>query len=788
MFTSLLKKPQALLKIILCLLLSMSISSMTEVQAQTALEITAGQSVSIVLPSQPIPSEDTAAKELQFYLAKITGATCTVYDEDQAADVKGILIYVGSTRFANTRLKNKRPFEDEEWLMQTQGKALILTGGRPRGALYAVYHFLEDVCGVRWWNPWEETVPLQKVLFIPVLAKRGQPAFRYRDIYMLYGNDEGRFAARSRLNSTPVRNTYGGASQHGLPSAHSIYNYLPPEKYYEEHPDWYLVPGGGKPELHNSQLCLSNPEMRTEFLKVLREKIRADRQRATAEQALPPKLYDVSQNDNHIGFICGDNKALAEKEGSESAILLDFVNYLADGIKDEFPDVTIDTLAYFSGEKAPKTMRARDNVMVVLTDTKSNLLLPITAERNRVMRENVEQWSRQCKNLRIWDYAVTFLQPHLPTPTMQTYATDLQFLQKHNVEGLFIEFEYPLTADMRDMKVWVLGKMLENPHRDYNALVREFTDGFYGPAGPFIRRYLTALEAAVEKSKADVAWFAPAPQFKYLTLEFLQQANRIYDEAAAVVKHDPVLTQRVRNARSAVDDAILKRYSALTRKWVDGGHTPDSMPLSRHIVAERYRQRWSEQIDLRLIEADHAAAHQKATSEIDGLFAGSAYVPLPARFKDVSAENIFAYSPHDLRKDPSVKIVPDQEAESGNVARYEIPDTELEKYKLPMQWGMYDDSVSRSIDPPGLIEINDVPAAGYHWYKMGDTTLTPNAYLYFFWSWIVQIPFSDAYDAATPTAQYEVWASLKFEGRTFPHGKAEDKNAISIERILLVKK
>ncbi len=773
-------------KIVLGVLSTLAISSAA--QAQTGLKISAGQNVSIVLPKQTIPSEETAAQELQHYLTQITGAKLNVIRENQASAVKGSKIFLGPTDFSKRYLKNKKAFSAEEWAMQTQGNALILTGGRPRGTLYAAYHFLEDIAGVRWWNPWEETVPKRGVLPIPTLDKRSQPAFRVRDIYMIYGNDEGRFAARSRLNSQPVTAAYGGPSEYSMPSAHTFFKYLPPEKYFKDHPDWYLIPSGEAPTLMNAQLCVSNLEMRAELLKVLREEIRADHKKALAENVPAKKLYDISQNDNGIGFVCGNNKELVEKEGAESAALLDFINELADGIKDEFPDVMITTLAYISGEKAPKTMRARDNVMMVLADTKSNLVLPITAERNTHFRENVETWAKHSKNLRIWDYAITFVQPHFPTPTMHTYPTDLRFLKQHNTEGLFIEFEETLQSDMRDMKLWILAKMLENPDHDYNALVREFTDGFYGPAGTFVRQYLAALETATQTHKTDINWFATPPEFTYLTLDFLQKADNIYDQAAAAVKDNPVLTTRVRDARSAIDKAMLLRYAALAQQWVSAGHTAESLPINRDAIVNRYRQRWNEQVDVRIVDTARAAEQQKANASIEALVAGAVYVPLPAQFNGIPPENLFFYSSQDARIDPSIKIVSDPEAKSSSAMRYEIPDNELAKYKLPMGWGIYDNSLSKQIAGAKPIELADVPDAGYHWFKIENTALTSQAYVYFFWSWIIQSPIGNAYDAANPDTKYDVWISVKFSGPAFPHGKAEDKNAISIERVVVVRK
>ncbi len=317
-------------------------------QASTLLIIPASKTT-IVLPSETIPSEETAAKELQHYLAQITGSDCQIVAEKAGTALQGTAIYVGPTQFAKTHLTDKSTFADEEWAMQTSGDALILTGGRPRGTLYAVYHFLEDVCGVHWWTPWEETVPHTKVLSIPPLNKRGQPAFRYRDIHTLYANDGGRFMARMRLDrqgDTPVDAAYGGSRNYGPPyHVHTFYlpAYIDPQKYFPAHPDWFIGNGKNVPTAANSQLAMSNPEMRKEFLKLLLQNIRDSRKEALEKNLPPPTVFDVSQNDARVGFISGpEDEALVKANGgAESAILLSFINYLADGIKEEFPDVFI---------------------------------------------------------------------------------------------------------------------------------------------------------------------------------------------------------------------------------------------------------------------------------------------------------------------------------------------------------------------------------------------------------------------------------------------------------------
>ena len=47
---------------------------------------------------------------------------------------------------------------EEEWVIRTVGDDLILTGGRPRGTMYAVYEFLEDYVGCHWLDRKTEVV------------------------------------------------------------------------------------------------------------------------------------------------------------------------------------------------------------------------------------------------------------------------------------------------------------------------------------------------------------------------------------------------------------------------------------------------------------------------------------------------------------------------------------------------------------------------------------------------------------------------------------------------------
>lgn len=574
-----------------------------------AMNITPKSQVVIVLPANSTPAEKTAAEELKHYLPAVTQAQVSIAAESQVgpAGKERILISVGKTDLARKAGIKAEAFSMDEWLMRFNQKTLYLIGHGTRGTLYATYHFLEDKAGVRWWTPWEEFVPRNKTLSLRGLNKKGKPVFDYRDIYSVYGNDGGRFAIRNRLNrdgDTPIDAKFGGGRDYGPPyHVHTSYSILSPKKYYKDHPDWFLGNGTSEPDSHNSQLAMSNPAMRQEFLRLLREIIRTSRAKALANNLPAPDVFNVSQEDNTVSFKGpGDEKLLAENGGAESAIVLDFINFLADSVKAEFPDVYIDTLAYHSGEKAPTKIKPRDNVTIRLTDTKSNLVAPITAPENHIFHDNIVNWGKITKNLRVWDYAITYVYPGLPTPTIHTYPADLKFWAEHNVKGIFVEHEYEVRADMRDLKIWLQCKMFEDPYQNQNALIKEFTDGYYGAAGTFVRRYLTLLEESSRKNSTHLSWFASPGAHTHISVDFIQQANAIFDQAAAAIAGNKALERRVAHARLPLDRAITARYELLTRKWALDGNKPEAFPLDKNAALERYQRTWAEQIDFRMAE------------------------------------------------------------------------------------------------------------------------------------------------------------------------------------------
>lgn len=756
-------------------------------------------SAEIVLAANARPAEVTAASELAHYLGLICGGEFSVKTEPEASALANG-IYVGATAKAAQLGIDAAALPEEQWVLRAAGNALVVVGGGHRGTLYAAYRLLEAHLGVHWWNPWEETVPDLAVIEVPDdLNISGSPAVRYRDIYMLYGNDAGRCAARNRLNrdgDARIAPEYGGCRDYGPPyHVHTFYTYFPPEQYFEKHPEWYSLING-KREHDHKQLCLTNPELRRAFLEKLHGFLKRTHEEAAAKNAPPPVVFSISQNDWGGQCQCENCQAVTKYEESEAGPLLDFVNSMADAIREEYPDVYIDTLAYQYTQKPPKHIRPRDNVIIRLCDTGSNATRAITTPENTEFREFLQSWSAIAKNLRIWDYAVTYAPPQgLPYPSVHTFQPDFQFYLANNVEGVFTEHEYPITSDLHDLKAWMMMKLLEDPYQDYEALLTTFTDGFYGPAGEVIREYLKEMEKACDARGSYIA-MSPGPSaFSFIDVDFALKAQAMFDRAESLVAGDEVLLKRVRHARLPIDRACVVLFRNLASEWGRRGNAPETVPLDRAAIAQRAKETRYAQAELRMTGGGVAAEKAEADEEFNKYAAVPAFVPIPAKFRDLPGKNVFDFTADMTRNwRDIVKVVKDPDAESGITNRLEFPAPvdpvghSLEKYKMPMPWGLYQQSTAK-FSYSQSIRAQDVPGPGYHWYKMGSPQkIGPTYYLYFFWSWIIQLDIDSVVDPGNPDREFEIWASIKFEGPAFPHGKAGDKNAICVERVVLVTK
>lgn len=532
----------------------------------------------IVRQAGATAAEQTAARELADHLRLITGAPFSVRElaEGEPAPERAIIVGPGAAARAAFPEIAFETLGEEEFVQLARGQRLLLAGGRPRGTLYAVYHFLQEQCGVRWWTPWATNVPARATLRVPSLKVRGQPPFEYREPFWFAGFDplwKARNGANGENRRIPAE--LGGCLTYkGF--CHTFYPLVPPEKHFAEHPEWYSLINGQRTHDH-AQLCLANPALR-DFV--------VGRVRVWLREAPEAKIISVTQNDWHGACQCPDCKAIDDAEGGPSGSMIAFVNYIAERIEPEFPAVAVDTFAYQYTRKPPRTLRPRPNVIVRLCSIECNFREPLDHASNAAFLADLAGWSKICQRLYLWDYTTDFANYLLPHPNWFTLGANVRLFQGHGVRGVFEQGAYQgFGGELGELRVWVLAQLLWNPRLDDRALIAEFLDGYYGKAAARpIARYLDLMHGA---SRGFYLGCFTRPNAPHRTAPVLVQAERLWQEAERAAASDPELAARVRASHLSVRFAFLRDWPRLRYDaWERNLDWP--LPESRRAVADDF--------------------------------------------------------------------------------------------------------------------------------------------------------------------------------------------------------
>lgn len=561
--------------------LLLALAGLCPAASPAALTLAEGGRTQYVIVRDPAATapELHAARELAETLRQVTGAEFAT--QEAGAKLPGRAILVGPGAAARARFREV-PFDQlgaEEIVIRTKGNHLLLAGGRPRGTLYAVSRFLQDQCGARWWTPWASRIPSQPTLRLTNLNVRYQPPFEYREPYW-YPTFNADWAVRNYANgqSSNISDEKGGCIRYkGF--VHTFYPLVPPEKHFAEHPEWFSLLKGQR-TTKQAQLCLTNPKLRDFMVARVKQWLR---------ESPRAGILSVSQNDWHGACECPDCKALDDAEGSPSGTLLAFVNYLAEKIEPEFPNVAIDTLAYQYTRKPPKTLKPRPNVIIRLCSIECNFREPLDHPSNAKFADDIKGWAQICRRLYIWDYTTDFAHYVQPHPNWFVLGPNVRFFQQHNVRGVFEQGAYQSHgSEMAELRGWLLAQLLWNPQQDDRALLREFVEGYYGSAAaPHILRYFDLVHAA--SAKVNLTCFS-STDVAFLKFKPLAEAEQLWAQAEqAAAGSTPELLPRVRLARLPLRYVWLTRWQPLRKECADSGATWP-LPASRKEVAKQFEE------------------------------------------------------------------------------------------------------------------------------------------------------------------------------------------------------
>lgn len=490
----------------------------------------------IVTPEKPTPVDIKAASELQKYLEKISGIRLSITDDK--AKAKPCEFVIGRSKSLPAAI-DLQELDPDGFIIKSQGSRIFLAGGSRKGTLYAVYTFLEKYLGCRFYAPDAETVPAQSDIRLPALDYSCRPAFKDREVYYTVMEDTD-FLDKSRCDLM----AWGNSRNWGL-WVHTMFRLVPPDKYFKSHPEYYALFGG---ERRKTQLCLSNPDVLKLTIDTLKKMMLANPE---------AKYWSVSQMDTYGNCECPECSDVNRHEGSASGSYVEFVNKVAAA----FPGKVISTLAYQFTRKPPLHVKPAANVNIMLCTIECDRRLPIEQDTSSgSFLNDIMGWSKIAPDILIWDYVIQFTNMIAPFPNFPVLQPNLQMFRKYGAGRIFEQGCHGTYSENQELRAYLLSRLEWNPVANVDSLIRDFTDGYYGKAGPFIRSYTNEISRAVQASDKAL-WIYSSPQQEtsaFLTPGLVSRYNLYFDEAAKAVKGDSALEARVNKARLPLRYSILE--------------------------------------------------------------------------------------------------------------------------------------------------------------------------------------------------------------------------------------
>ena len=494
-----------------------------------------------------------AAEELKRYLEQILGV-----DLPNSGDPSGPRIIVEET--------DDQDLGDEGFEISRDTNTLRIRGGGPAGAVYGVYEFLRRYAGCQFsgLGPDGEYVPTLDEITMGDSRLRMKPQLWYRALQFSRLEDFSLMVnrmdwmAKNGLNYVMVHplpdlpdfevttsvdpasgniiadgphNMFTNAwfREHLLPEVkkrglkldmnhHNLFYWLPPERYFDEHPEWYaLVDGERRKERRQLSLCTSNQAavdtMIANMLTYLRENPEAKIVGLIPEDGIGMcqcdecRKLDYHPDDAFKPLINyrkpeGENKSKIRRY----ALLL---NQAARAIREEFPEVLVGAAAYVDIQWPPREVVLEPNIVpwvAIYWRCAAHLLSPSpeSCQINRFFYDVLQQWRQAHRGkLILYEYYMGMgAQLGMPYPIAEVICREWPRLKQLGIDGATIQ---SMAVDHNTCALNYLAFARHGWHDqvDYESLLDDFLLGMFGSAAEEIRPIYQEFQQQLKRVETE---------------------------------------------------------------------------------------------------------------------------------------------------------------------------------------------------------------------------------------------------------------------------------------------
>jgi hypothetical protein len=492
-------------------------------------------------------TEKYAAQELQTALRKISGIEFKISpSENPPASNAVVIASLESCKQLPAALGITADQKEISVVRLLDGK-LYLAGNQPRAALYAVYTFLTDVCGVRWLWAGEtgEFMPARTTLDLKGLDITSKPAFQYRGFHLCgthYCEETETWMARNRLNilrSDPIngqewrKKWNDRRREKGLYMMFSTHNVSLPKTLLETRPELFaMIDGKRRPD----QACWSNPE----FVQMMIERFSK-----ACEEYPEVEILSLFPADNMNYCRCDE---CAKHPLTD--LWFDLFKKITDGVRAKHPQVKPASIAYQSYIEPPATdLRGLEFIEYCMYD-RCYVHKFGECKINDKPLAMLEKWSKKEIPLAVYGYEFDIFNDKFHTPFYSMLADEMRKFRDLGICFVIPEttpWSYNAKAgDLRQynhrrLAFYIYAALLWNPDADVENLIRDFSKAGFGPAGDAMADYFLMLAKAWDAMDVHYSYFFASPlgcSDKFLNRKLIADVDTAFkraDTAAAEI-------------------------------------------------------------------------------------------------------------------------------------------------------------------------------------------------------------------------------------------------------------
>lgn len=435
-------------------------------------------------------------------------------------------------------LVTKPNIENDFISIQLKDSLITISSNNKKNLFYATYEFIEKFLNVKWLST--DYTHYEKLSSLNIPDNYNyyyEPPVLTRTVHSKLFYDDSIFADKLKVTNE--------AFPRYVPNArvHTFHRFMPYDVFYEKNPEYYALRNGKRLP---TQLCLTNNAV----LEIVKDSVRSFFKSSPISDVI-----SVSQDDNTQYCQCENCSKIDNKEGSPAGSLIHFVNDIAK----DFPEKTISTLAYQYTRKPPKT-KPLENVLITLCSIECDRSIPID-EGCKDFSSDLKGWSILTDNIRIWDYTTQFTNFLAPFPNWGTIKPNINLFVQNNAKWIF-EQHSRNDSELFELRSYVMAKLLWDPSLNFNTLIKDFNDKYYGDGGKYITEYISKIQSQIDNTSFFLFLYGdPSQGFdSFLSPQNLSNYDKLFNKALSKVDYNSNYFKRILRSKISIDYAILELY------------------------------------------------------------------------------------------------------------------------------------------------------------------------------------------------------------------------------------